>query len=289
MLFLKNIVFILFFIVSNCLIADEYKVDLKLHYPKNTNKDLIIMFLGGSGLGGIPQIYDYKKFTSAGYMSIAVSYYGSENTNQYLKMVPLEYFENVINYIYSLPEAQNKKLIVIGTSRGGELALLIASKYPQIKGVIANVPSPFVFSGIHPEEIKLSAWSYNGKALDFIRPQSREELLNWLEPSNSNYEKITKATIRVHDINGSILLLSGKMDRVWPSEQMCIYIEHLLKTNNFKHNYMHKSYEDAGHTFALFNRPNMGGSDQGNLKAKEKSERDIFNFLEMISNKKADL
>ncbi|MBK6284106.1 MAG: acetylxylan esterase, partial [Draconibacterium sp.] len=67
-----------------------------------------------------------------------------------LELIPLEYFEEIIRKFESKPEVKNKKIVVWGGSKGGELALLLASKFIQIEGVIATVPSCVVFQGLGP-------------------------------------------------------------------------------------------------------------------------------------------
>ena len=90
-------------------------------------------------------------------------------------------------------------------------------------------------------------------------------------------------TINVENINGPILLLTGKEDKMWPATQMCEMIVKRLKKNNFPHWYKHVAYENAGH--ALHEKGIMGGTKEGNKKARIDSEQRRFAFLSRLSEK----
>lgn len=259
------------------------KIDVEYYKANNNSKNVAIIFLGGSGGGGIPDIYNYESFTKLGYPCLAVSYFGSKNTPPNLEMVPIEYFKEVIKQYTLKPEIVGKKIVVFGTSRGGELALLISSKLAGIDGVIANVPSAFVFRGITKNKVRKSAWSENGRPLDYLNVKTNEEFYTILNSYPNNEEHVIKSIIQVEKIKGPILLISGKNDNIWASTPMCNFIENHLKYNNFKYWYKHVSYENAGHTLALINRPNLGGTPDGNALAKEDSEKQIFDFLLMLN------
>ena len=96
-------------------------------------------------------------------------------------------------------------------------------------------------------------------------------------------EAVEKAAIEVENINGPVLLLTGKEDPLWPAGNMCDKIINRLKENKFPHWYGHFSYENAGHV--LDERAIMGGTESGNKKARIDAENRIFAFLGRLSNK----
>jgi hypothetical protein len=63
-------------------------------------------------------------------------------------------------------------------------------------------------------------------------------------------EASKKAEIQVENINGAILILSGKNDDQWPASDMSDKIVKRLKENNFKHYYSHIQL-DGGHIAPL--------------------------------------
>ncbi len=97
-------------------------------------------------------------------------------------------------------------------------------------------------------------------------------------------EAVEKATIKVENINGPILLLAGKEDTMWPSAQMCDMIIKRLDGYNFPHWYKLFSYENAGHS--LNEEYLMGGTFEGNKQARLDSGPRIYNFLDMVSSQK---
>ncbi len=265
---------------------DNYILDVEFYPPSVESGNVAIMFLGGSE-GGIPN-FSVEPFTAKGYPCIKVGYFRTEHTPDHLEMIPLEYFEKAIGMFKSQSEVKEKKIVVIGVSKGGELALLLASIYKQIEGVVAIVPSSVVFQGLGPGGS--SSWSYKeGKPVPFVpwyEPFDYSKVVNnqWGELyklSLTQTDAVEKAVIKVEQINGPILIITGKEDKMWPSSQMGDMITKRLKENKFPHWYKHYAYENAGH---VFNEESpMGGTSDGNKKAGIDSEKRIFDFLLRLS------
>lgn len=201
-------------------------------------------------------------------------------------MIPLEYFEKAIEDMKTKPENKGKKLVVWGGSKGAELALLLASKYKQINGVIAVVPSSVVFQGLGGKPV--SSWSENGQSIPFVpfAPFDYSKIVNnqYVEVYKLSLEQtdyLSKAEIQVEKINGPVLLLAGKADSMWPSDQMSQMVMKRLDSHKFPHWHKLFSYENAGHT--LNDSYLMGGTKEGNANARIDSEKRVLDFLRMIS------
>jgi dienelactone hydrolase len=83
-----------------------------------------------------------------GYAALALAYFdyqGMEGLPTSLMEIPLEYFERAIAWMGKQPQVNRDKLAVVGISKGGELALLLGSTFPEIKSVVAYVPSGVVW------------------------------------------------------------------------------------------------------------------------------------------------
>lgn len=267
---------------------DDLILDTIYYPPSGEPGNVAIMFLGGSE-GGMPNSH-VEPFAAKGYPCFKVGYFGTEHTPSHLEMIPLEYFEEAIKSFKSHPEVGNKKIVVFGGSKGGELALLLASRYKQIEGVIVRVPSSVVFQGIGGP-LKTSSWSYKGQPVPYVpyyQPFDYSKVVNnqWVELyklSLTQTQAVEKAAIHVENINGPILILTGKEDKMWPSSQMGEMIIKRLKENNFPHWYKHVVYENAGHS--LNENGFMGGTKDGNKKARIDSEQRISAFLSRLSGK----
>lgn len=288
---MKFKLFITFLLVGISLtksIAQKDAIADSKYYPaKGKSKNVVLLLLGGSE-GGLPDYYDVEKLTGAGYSCYILGYFGTKNTPERLEMIPLEYFEKEINALQSRPELKNNKIVVWGGSKGGELALLLASRFKQIEGVIAAVPSSVVFQGLGGSLV--SSWSEKGQSIAFVpfAPFDYSKIVNneYVEVyrlSLEQTEQVKKAEIEVEKINGPVLLLAGKADRMWPSHQMCQMIMKRLDTNKFPHWHQLYSYDNAGHT--LNDGYMMGGTADGNKNGRIDAQIRIDDFLTMVSGK----
>ena len=75
-----------------------------------------------------------RGFTAAllaahGYTTFTLGYFALDGLPQELKEIPLEYFKRAIDWFRSQPDVIPDLLGVVGSSRGGELALLLGSKF----------------------------------------------------------------------------------------------------------------------------------------------------------------
>jgi len=259
--------------------------DSKYYPPTGKEKNVAIILLGGSE-GGLPNNYNIERFNKLGYPCIIVGYFGTKNTPDRLEMIPLDYFEEVIKTFKSKPEVRDKKIVVYGGSKGGELALLLASRFNQIQGVIAAVPSSVVFQGIGGRRV--SSWTYKSEQIPFVpyAPFDYSKIVNsqyveLYKLSLQQTDAVKKALISVEHINGPILLITGKNDKMWPSSQMADMIIKRLDEKEFPFWHKHYAYPNAGHSFN--EHSTLGGTPEGNKQASIDSEKRICDFLERLS------
>ena len=270
-------------VADNGLIADFYHVEGS---PKKTG----ILFLGGAE-GGKPDFHLPKMFADQGYPLLAPAYFKAKGLPDSLELIPLEYFDKAIDWMQRNEHVASKDLIVIGASKGAELALLLASLKPDIKGVIAIAPSSVVWQGI-PNGFggAKSSWSRKSEPMAFVpydmsKGFNINDLLSLYKQSLTQKDAVDKAAIEVENINGPVLLLSGADDKLWPSTQMGDVIHDRLKTKAFKHQAEHVKYDDAGHTLNEFYM--IGGTKEGNRKARIDSAKRMVDFLNMVNSKQS--
>lgn len=78
--------------------------------------------------------------------------------------VPLEYGQRAVAWLLERREVGGHRIGVVGSSRGGELALL-GSRLGEIGAVVAICASPVVWPGQQPGEAGGPPWCENGAGL----------------------------------------------------------------------------------------------------------------------------
>jgi dienelactone hydrolase len=218
-----------------------------------------IMLVSGSG-GGLsePQAALYA---SRGYCALALAYFRAGHLPADLIRIPLEYFETALAWLTARPEVDAGRLAVGGASRGGELSLLLASRYPVFRAVVATVPSAIVYGGVGGSEggHLEPAWTHGGEGVPFLRSRpanapeyTAEEgvpfaltpvFLRGLEDADAR----RAAAIPVERINGPVLAISGRDDAMWPSSLYSEMVMERLAEHRHPYPDQHLAYEGVGH------------------------------------------
>jgi dienelactone hydrolase len=254
-----------------------------------------IILLGGSE-GGLDDA-GAALLASHGYAALALAYFGSEGTSPELVEIPVEYSLKALRWLQTRSEIDPGRIAIIARSRGSELALLIASLRPEIRSVIAVGPSSVVWGGIpkSPRPTPVSAWTYEGKALPFLSANAPPDLTQEFFAKGplksrlydflfSDQEKVERATLPVEGIQGKVLLISGKEDRVWGSPIMAERILDRARRFGRASLFQSISYDDAGHNIRepyrpVFGQARLGGTAEGHALAEQDSWQKILAFL----------
>ena len=249
-----------------------------------------IIVLGGSegGLGGSRNLA--RRLAAAGFDAIAVSYFGEPGQSSRLDQIPIEPVGRAREWLEARP-GPGEAIAVLGVSKGGELALLTASRDPAIKAVVAAVPSHVVWQGIDMQGgMTGSSWTADGVPLAYVP----YDLSNGFISVHALYagslaSAPAGAEIPVEQIAGPILLVSGQADTLWPSTDMANRVEQRLRANSFAHGVTHLAYADAGH--AVFGAPvradtpglervlSVGGTIEGLVAARADGWPRVLAFL----------
>ncbi|HEY6395555.1 MAG TPA: acyl-CoA thioesterase/bile acid-CoA:amino acid N-acyltransferase family protein [Candidatus Binataceae bacterium] len=260
-----------------------------------------IVLIGGSG-GGLSEEHP-ALLASHGYAVMSLGYFAMEGLPRDLMEIPLEYFERGIEWMRRHPGVLAEKILVIGASRGGELALLLGAMFKQISAVVAYVPSGVVWPGIGGgSENAKSAWTWRGKPIACVEPAPPDvaawsrppvALSPWFLESMKNQASAERAAIAVENINGPILMFSGTDDQMWPSLNLADVAIQRLMAKGFKHPYEHISYAGAGHFIRFPYSPvisegfhpivktlmALGGTPDANHAANLDSWRRVLDFM----------
>jgi dipeptidyl aminopeptidase/acylaminoacyl peptidase len=225
---------------------------------------------------------------------------------EHVEEIPLEYFFNAIDWIKQKPIINSEKICIAGGSKGGELALLLASMDLDISGVIAIAPSHVIWQGLPHNPFNIlwpnAAWTLNGEDLPymehefywptiwkFINGGNQIELMPFYINQIKDEEKVQKSLIAVENINGPILFIAGKEDCVWPSYTMCKLMEHRLDSLNYQYPVEGLYYDNTGHQVIspylwptidyIYEGTKFGGTNSANANSQIDSWNKMIQFL----------
>ena len=272
------------------------------YYPPGAERRPAVIVVPGSQ-GGIPGPGSFVGgLASRGYVVLALAFFNAEGLPPLLDHIPLEYFATAVDWLKSQPTVDPARIGMMGTSRGGELALVLGATYPSaFRAIVANVPSSVVWPGLSNDS-ETPSWTLNGKPLEFVpsnfKPadlqlSGRQRFLNRM----TDKAAMQRAAIPVERIAAPLLMFSGKDDQLWPSDIFAAQVVARLKAHNFKHPLEHYSYENAGHSIArpfvptgdvqrvrihpVSKRPNVaGGTPEGQMRANIDAWEKLLAFLD---------
>ncbi len=238
--------------VTYSAIREQGVVASMFHRPGVRRPGIIVLSGSGGGMDGSMAAL----LAAHGYTTLALAYFGMEGLPQELKEIPLEYFETSINWFRSHENVLSESIGLVGSSRGGELALLLGSMFPEIRAVVSYVGSGLVLGAVTqtPRVEQLPAWTWRGQPIQplstgEVKPEFRESAGRqlWALERLKDHQAVERASIPVEKINGPVLLISGDEDALWPSMQFSrIAIERLAR-NSFRFPFEHLVYRGAGH------------------------------------------
>ena len=207
----------------------------------------MIVFGGSEGGKTVPEL-QAAYLASHGYTTLALAYFGDTGVPAELSLIPLEYFATAIDWLTHQPSVNPHHIGVRGGSRGGELALLLGSRFPQLKTVVASAPSNVVWGGL--PNIGQSAWSENGRPVPFLIPKvdgTKPPFEWWVDALDTPQAAV--AAIPVERINGPVLLLNGADDQLWPSPEMTDRIMARLRVHRHPYPDRHLQFVGTGQKF----------------------------------------
>lgn len=276
--------------------------------PQTPGKHPAIVLLGGSE-GGDMMAHIAPQFAEHGYVAASVAYFKIPGLPQTLENIPVETVGKAIDDIARRPDVDPNRIAILGASKGGELALLAASIYPQIHAVVADVPSPFAWQGIaQGPGPATSSWTVGGNPVPFVHYSSTMgevfgaafaahqplDLRKGYDAAmQQNRSEIAGAMFHLEKIRGPVLMLAAGDDQIWNSvAQSQIGMSYL---HAHRHPYADQflQYPGAGHIFLLASpqRPMtqaamgpmtllLGGTPQANVDAAKQAWPAVFTFLQ---------
>lgn len=241
-------------------------------------------------------------FQARGLTALALAYVMEEGLPDRFFRVPIDPLEAAAGRLH---EMGYEKVGLWGISKGAELALLAGSLLPGLVNAVAAVaPMSTVCQGFAKgkgiELMPGSSWSFHGREVPYT-PFGYEKTpygaILWRSLKAREvtmfdlYLPMVKgpvpdAVIRAEHITGPILLISSKLDTMWPSEPAAEEIMKRLKEKSFSYPCQHLSYDYGSHLFvpmelpmAKFFRGDRGRNREPGRKARMDSLEKTLEFV----------
>ncbi|MBU5480722.1 acyl-CoA thioester hydrolase/BAAT C-terminal domain-containing protein [Blautia sp. MSJ-19] len=242
-------------------------------------------------------------FRSEGLTTLALAYVMEEDLPDRFVRVPIDSLEAAAKRLHDMGY---EKVGLWGISKGAELSLLAGSLLPGlVNAVISVAPMSTVCQGFAKEKgisfVPESSWSFHGKEIPYSSFEMEKFPLGHILRKSIQIRDITMtdlyvplvknpnpdAVIKVEKITGPILLISSKMDNMWPSELAAEKIMKRLKEHDFPYLYQHLSYEYGSHLFVPMElrSTKFFKGDRGKNKEKGRKARmdSLVKTLEFVS------
>lgn len=247
----------------------------------------VIVFGGSEGSSNFELA---EQIATEGYEVYALFFFGADNQTETLNKVPLEFFKDFLDYANLVDE----KVTILGGSKGAELGLVLTNYYEEINNLVLYSPSSYVFMGLDFSNNRGSSWTWKDEELSFIDITKSDfgafihSLVDAVVLSPVKYRKTYESAVEMADnkkearielsnFHGHMLLFAGGKDAMWQGNVAAKEIGDALGENAEV-----VIYEDAGHLFGAPPYANglaLGGTKDANKKAKEDSDKKLFEFL----------
>jgi uncharacterized protein len=187
----------------------------------------VLVLAGSSGRVDVTRA---RLFAAMGCTALALRWFGGAGQVPGICEIPLETFTAAIT---RLVQQGCGRIILVGTSKGAEAALLTAIHDSRVDAVVAISPSSVVWGNIGPgrdgeEWPQRSSWTWGGEPLPFVasdpywKREFRDGLLSYrglFERSLRRFaSEVDAATIPVETMQAKVILVAGGDDALWPSE-----------------------------------------------------------------------
>jgi len=228
-----------------------------------------VIVLGGSDGGNLWQ-FVAALLAEHGCAALSLPYFAYEDLPKELIEIPLEYFDEAMQWLRARPEVGAARVGVLGMSRGGEAALLLGASYTDVAAVVALVPSGVTGTGIGADVSAMarSAWTRNGVSFPVFPPPGDPLMMQeagaafatgapfvvapaFLRALQSAGARIDDYAIRVERTRGAIFMASGEDDQLWGSTLLAEIAEKRLHGASFRYPFEHRRYPSAGHFVCL--------------------------------------
>lgn len=250
--------------ITYCVKADGFHGELfrpeKDRYPGKA----LICFGGSDGRFELSRMLAHI-FQAQGLTALALAYVMEEGLPKQFCRVPIDSLEAAAKRLHGMGY---ERVGLWGLSKGAELALTAGSLLPGlVNAVVAVSPINTVCQGFVMERgitvAPGSTWSFHGEEVPYtgfglekfpLGHVLRKSVMAREVTMYDLYLPLVKspdpaAAIRAEEITGPLLLISSRMDTMWPSTEAAERIMARLREKRFSYACEHLCYDHGCHLF----------------------------------------
>ena len=262
---------------------------------------VLICFSGSDGKFELSRMLA-QVFQARGLTALALAYVMEEGLPRQFYHVPIDPLEAAAVRLHDMGY---EKVGLWGISKGAELALTAGSLLPGlVNAVVAVAPMNTVCQGFSKKKgitiMPGSTWTFHGEEVPYSSFRMDRFPLGKVLGKSLKARELTMydlyiplvnnpnpdAVIQAERITGPILLISSKMDTMWPSGPAAEQVMKRLQQYGFPYYYQHLSYDYGGHLFvpmelrlAKFFRGDRGKYKELSRKARMDSLEKTLEFV----------
>ena len=289
-------------------IIDEGNIHAELWLPETKGPLPVIIRLGGAG-GGAFRMRS-SLLAARGFAVLDLLYLHGRPQTEFFA-VPIDTVFEALDWLETRPELDESRVGLYGSSKGAELALLVASLDGRVDAVAVWAPTSVAFEGISFQDIKPgSSWTLQGNPVPYAPARITLSALGRVVrmvagrpiSMRGGYQDAldkapAEAFIPVEQISARILLLSGNDDRMCPCDVMANQIYDRLQEHDFRFEVENLVFDGAGHGMAhdLWPRGGepgqfiRGGTPEANHLAGREAWRKIIElFNEVLASSRSE-
>lgn len=261
--------------------------------PKKRTHPGTVVVYGGSE--GSPAYWQAQELSEHGFEVLALYFFGQENQKPTLADIPLEQFDEVVDYIKK--NVKNPTPIsAMGISKGAEFTATLAARGYPIDNLINLTPADHNYPGLDfSSQDEKPSFTQDGQPVPFATFRAGDPKvgfkLMWdgitgypteYRPSYENAAANADAgtEIDLSKFKGHALFLAGDQDKMWQGD---VATQNLVKQSS---KFESVIYKDAGHIFTddIEKMGNgwqimFGGTVDGNAAAADESMKLIVKRL----------
>lgn len=230
------------------------------------------------GSSGVLPVHRARVLADRGYAVLAPQWFGAPGLPPCISEVPLEGFDVHLDRLAELAVP----LVVMGTSKGAEAALLLVTHRPDVDVVVALAPSAFVWEGLTPtnEPVGRSSWTRHGIPLPYVPHLDEADARPFASACEAHEVSLLQhaasveaAAIRAEDIRADVVLAAGEDDPVWPSADAAERLARRRAAAGLETTVL--THPEAGHRVLLPGEPFVPADPSWPMGGTEAADREL--------------